>query len=138
MSATTPAIVLSSVDADRLEALLDTPPHRDAPGADALRAELERAQVVEPAALPADVISMNTTAECVDDASGQRHRLTLVYPSDADASQGRVSVLAPVGSALLGLRVGQSIDWPAPGGRALRLRVTAVHHQPEAAGRGAR
>ncbi|GAP66007.1 GreA/GreB family elongation factor [Mizugakiibacter sediminis] len=138
MSAHAPAIVLSSLDADRLEQMLDTPPYRDAPGADALRAELERAQVVEPASLPADVVGMNTTAECVDDGSGQRHRLTLVYPRDADAAQGRVSVLAPVGSALLGLRVGQSIDWPAPGGRTLRLRVTAVHRQPEASGQASR
>lgn len=138
MPAHAPAIVLSSLDADRLEQMLDTPPYRDAPGAAQLRAELERAQVVESASLPSDVVSMNTTAECVDDASGQQHRLTLVYPRDADAAHGRVSVLAPVGSALLGMRVGQSIDWPTPGGRTLKLRVTAIHHQPEASGQASR
>jgi regulator of nucleoside diphosphate kinase len=57
-----------------------------------------------------------------------------VYPKDADADAGKISVLAPVGSALLGLRVGQSIDWPGNDGRTLKLKVTAIHYQPEAAG----
>jgi regulator of nucleoside diphosphate kinase len=98
-----------------------------------LHAELERAQVVPPNELPRDVVSMNSMAECVEEASGRTHALTLVYPREADAAQGRISVLAPVGAALLGMKVGQSIDWPAPSG-TLRLRVTAVSCQPEAAG----
>jgi regulator of nucleoside diphosphate kinase len=60
--------------------------------------------------------------------------LTLVYPRDADGSAHKVSVLAPVGSALLGLRVGETIDWPMPGGRSARLQVLAIRYQPEAAG----
>lgn len=71
--------------------------------------------------------------ECEDQLQGERHQLTLVYPHEADAAQGRVSVLAPVGSALLGLAVGQSIDWQAPGGRPLRLRVIAVQAADAAA-----
>ncbi|MNI74712.1 Regulator of nucleoside diphosphate kinase [compost metagenome] len=60
--------------------------------------------------------------------SGEKHVLTLVFPREANVDEGKVSVLAPVGSALLGLAVGQSIDWTAPGGRKLRLRVSAVHN----------
>ena len=67
----------------------------------------------------------------VDD--GSERELTLVYPRDAEAGADRVSILAPVGSALLGLRVGDSIDWPVPGGN-LNLRVLAICYQPEAAG----
>lgn len=127
-------ITLSRLDVERLEALLDAPAMRDAPVAARLRAEIERATIVEPSAMPADVVSMNSTADCVDASSGKHHTLTLVYPKDADANAGRVSVLAPVGSALLGLRVGHSIDWPGEGGHTHRLKVTAIHYQPEAAG----
>jgi regulator of nucleoside diphosphate kinase len=128
-SQTSPAIILSRLDLERIEALLE---RDDAPQAEALRAELDRAEVREPRDMPADVITMNSTARFVDEASGDEHEMTLVYPRDAGAP-GTVSVLAPVGSALLGLRVGQSIDWSGPGGRPLRLRVLAVAWQPEAA-----
>jgi regulator of nucleoside diphosphate kinase len=133
MNTATPSITLTSNDVQRLEAMLDSAQFHDAPGAAPLRGELERARVVEPRKLPRDVISMNSTAECVDEASGRTHALTLVYPREADAAHGRVSVLAPVGAALLGMKVGQSIDWPVPSG-TMRLRVTAVRYQPEAAG----
>ena len=128
-----PPITISSNDVQRLEALLESAQYRDQPGAPALQKELERAHVVAPQQLPDDVVSMNSIAECVEEGSGRAHELTLVYPRDADAAEGRVSVLAPVGTALLGLKIGQSIDWPAPAG-TLRLRVTAIRYQPEAAG----
>ena len=72
----------------------------------------------------------------VDDAELGSHEreLALVYPRDADGSAHKVSILAPVGSALLGLRTGDSIDWPMPGGRTARLEVLAIRYQPEAAG----
>lgn len=130
----TNSITLSRLDVERLEALLDTPALSDSPAAAKLRAELDRADIVEPTDMPADVVSMNSAAECVDESNGKQHTLTLVYPKDADADAGRISVLAPVGSALLGLRVGQSIDWPGQGGQVHRLKVTAIHYQPEAAG----
>src|SRR5689334_14241831 len=104
MNTATPSIVLTSNDVQRLETMLDSAQYRDAPGAEALRAELERARVVAPQELPRDVISMNSTAECVDEASGRARALTLVYPREADAAQGRISVLAPVGAALLGMK----------------------------------
>ncbi len=129
-----PPITLSSRDLARLEALLDSPALQRHPAAQALAAELARAHVVAPESMPADVVTMNSLVECIDETSGERRSLTLVYPQDADATCHRVSVLAPVGSALLGLRIGDAIDWPAPSGTTLRLRVAAIGYQPEAAG----
>ena len=129
--ASAPALLLSRLDCDRLEALLDSPALRHL-DTSALRAELERAEVLEPAWMPPDVITMNSTARFVVD-DGSERELTLVYPRDADGSADRVSILAPVGSALLGLRVGDAIDWPVPGG-SLNLRVLSIRYQPEAAG----
>lgn len=131
-----PALLLSRIDVERIEDLLERPEYRNL-DTTALRGELERAELVEPGAMPGDVITMNTTAlvEVVDDQQqAHAHALTLVYPRDADGSSDKVSILAPVGSALLGLRVGDSIDWPLPGGRRARLHVQAIRYQPEAAG----
>ncbi len=122
-----PSIVVSQRDATRLEALLESPQWRHHAAADALLAELARAEVRDDDAMPAGVAGMHSRVECVDELSGERHALTLVYPQDADVDAGKVSILAPVGSALLGLAVGQRIDWTTPEGRGLRLRVTAVH-----------
>ncbi|NCT67609.1 MAG: nucleoside diphosphate kinase regulator [Rhodanobacteraceae bacterium] len=129
-----PPIVVSSLDLERIDALLDMPAYRNVPALSALRAELERATIVDPEQVPADVVTMNSTASVVDEASGEQYQLTLVYPRDADGDPGKVSVLAPVGSAILGLRVGQKIQWPMPGGRELVLRIAAISYQPEASG----
>jgi regulator of nucleoside diphosphate kinase len=131
-----PPLLLSRLDVERIEALLEQPQfrHLDTAG---LQAELARAELAEPARMPADVITMNSTALVrVEDGDRGDHQreLTLVYPRDADGSAEKVSVLAPVGSALLGLRVGDRIEWPMPGGRSARLEVLAVRYQPEAAG----
>ncbi|MGH8146416.1 MAG: nucleoside diphosphate kinase regulator, partial [Rhodanobacteraceae bacterium] len=101
-------ITLSRLDVERIEALLEATTQRDSQAAERLRAEFDRAEIVEPAAMPHDVVSMNSSADCVDESNGKHYTLTLVYPKDADADAGLISVLAPVGSALLGLRVGQS------------------------------
>jgi regulator of nucleoside diphosphate kinase len=129
-----PSIIVSVRDMARLEALLDSPALSRHPAAIALSQELERAQVLPPEEIPAGIVTMHSRVDCEDELNKETHSLTLVYPHEADFDKGRVSVLAPVGSALLGLAVGQTIDWTAPGGRQLRLRVTAVHYQPEAAG----
>ncbi|MFT3755766.1 MAG: nucleoside diphosphate kinase regulator [Pseudoxanthomonas sp.] len=129
-----PSLIVSRRDFDRLEALLDSPALRRHPAALALMDELNRAEVLPPEQIPATVVTMNSTVDCIDEIGGEKHRLTLVYPNDADVEKSRVSVLAPVGSALLGLSVGQTIDWDAPGSRHLRLRVTAIEYQPEAEG----
>ena len=130
---TLPPITLGNLDLARLEQMLESPALRGLPAAASLGAELERARVLPAAQVPGDVVTMNATVTCVDEVSGDSHQFTLVFPQDADVATGRVSVLAPVGSALLGLSVGQAIDWQAPGGRALRLRVTEVVAAPESA-----
>lgn len=133
-ASTTPALVISRLDCERIEELLEQPQFQNLPGVKTLRAELERATVLEPREMPTDVITMNSTARFRDESSDEERELTLVYPRDADGAASRVSILAPVGSALLGLRVGQSIDWQVPDGRQLRLRVLAIQYQPEASG----
>ena len=128
-----PNIILTSQDLNRLEKLLDTLPATTFPGKTELRAELDRAEVVEPQDIPPDVVTMNSTARFALE-SGEDFSLTLVYPKDMDGSADRISVLAPVGSALLGLSAGEHIEWPRPGGGMLKLRLVEVVYQPERAG----
>ncbi|MDR1076679.1 MAG: nucleoside diphosphate kinase regulator [Xanthomonadaceae bacterium] len=129
-----PPITISTLDMARLESLLDAPGVNQQPAALALVDELNRAEVLPPEQMPNNIVTMRSRVECMDTLTGESHILTLVYPNEADADQGKISVLAPVGCALLGLTIGQTIDWNAPGGRKLRLRVDAIRYQPEAAG----
>ncbi|WP_421682680.1 nucleoside diphosphate kinase regulator [Stutzerimonas urumqiensis] len=128
-----PSIMLTQPDLQRLERLLDSLDDYG-PAAQALEEELSRARVVEPSEMPASVVTMNSRVHCLDEVSGKDYHLELVYPQQAGTA-GTVSVLAPVGTALLGLTVGQHIDWPTPGGKLLKLKVLAVEYQPEANGR---
>ncbi len=127
-----PAITITRLDLQRLERLLDSL-DEFGPGSAALQAELDRAEVVGLDEVPAGLVTMNSRVHCREESSGKDYHLTLVYPQDA-GGEGTVSILAPVGSALLGLSVGQHIDWPAPGGKQLKLTLLAVEYQPEAAG----
>lgn len=127
-----PSITVSSLDLARLEALLESPAVSALPGAAALSDELTRATVVAPEQMPDGIVMMHSRVECEDASKGEKHVLTLVFPREANVDEGKVSVLAPVGTALLGLSVGQSIHWDAPGGRRLELRVTAVHPAADA------
>lgn len=129
-----PEIIVSSVDLERLEGLLAAPAARSRNDLDGLRAELERADVREPEDMPADVITMNSRARFREETSGREYELTLAYPKDADSAAGKVSVFSPAGSALLGLAVGQAIDWSTAEGNAIRLQVLEVVSQPAAAG----
>ncbi|CAL93433.1 nucleoside diphosphate kinase regulator [Azoarcus olearius] len=129
-----PEIIVSSLDLERLEGLLAAPAARSRCDLDALRAELDRADVREPEEMPADVITMNSRARFREETSGREYELTLAYPKDADGAAGKVSVFSPAGSALLGLAAGQAIDWRTPEGSAIRLQVLEVVWQPEAAG----
>ena len=128
-----PPITVSRIDLERIEALLERLPAAEAVHVEALRAELDRAEVVEPAAMPDHIVTMNSTVTFKDEGNDERLTLTLVYPAAAGAP-GTVSILAPVGSALLGLSRDQQIDWPTPDGRQRRLRVLEISYQPEAAG----
>jgi regulator of nucleoside diphosphate kinase len=95
-----------------------------------LENELKRAQIVPSEKVPPDVITMNTRAEFLDLESGERVEFTLVLPADANINDGKISVLAPLGTAMLGYRVGDTFAWPIPYG-IRRLKVIRVHFQPE-------
>ncbi|HRH75030.1 nucleoside diphosphate kinase regulator [Zoogloea sp.] len=121
-----PEIIVSNNDLERLEGLLSKPPTRNRSDLDGLRAELERARIVEADELPANVIAINRRAHFRELHSGREYELTLAWPHEADAAQGRVSIFSPAGSALLGLTAGQEIDWQTPEGHAIQLRVLEV------------
>ncbi|MCC5866835.1 MAG: nucleoside diphosphate kinase regulator [Wenzhouxiangella sp.] len=131
---TLPGITISSLDADRLEKLLETTHDRDFAGKDNLEAELLRANIVAPEAMPDNVVSMNSTVRFRVKSTGEVFTRTLVYPKDMDDLESKISILAPVGSALLGLEQGSSIDWPNPTGGNLSVVIEEIMFQPERAG----
>lgn len=98
-----------------------------------LEAELGRATVVPSKQVPADVVTMNTRARMRDMDTGEEMVYTLVFPDDADVREGKISVLAPFGTAMLGYRVGDIFEWEAPAG-IRRIKVEEVLYQPEASG----
>ena len=120
-------IVITESDAARLRDLLAVRARarRDHEHLHDLAAELERARIVEPDDLPADVITIHTRVQVLDLVSGERRELTLVLPRESDASAGRISVLAPLGTALLGYRTGDEVEWLMPGGLR-RLLIESV------------
>ena len=128
-----PVITLSTLDLERIEALLEKMPG-EFPGRALLEAELDRADVLEPAEMPATVVTMNSTMQFSIVETGKEFCLTLVYPRDMDGSTDRLSIFAPVGSALLGLSVGDELAWPGPGGKSMTVQVKAILYQPESAG----
>lgn len=129
-----PAITISSRDFKRLDQLLDSLTPNSYAEADLLRAELDRAQVLDPKLMPSDVVTMNSRVRFRVEPSEKEYDLTLVYPKDLDGSSGQISILAPVGSALLGLRIGQQIEWPALHGKRVRVRIVDILYQPEREG----
>jgi regulator of nucleoside diphosphate kinase len=98
-----------------------------------LQKELERAAVVTPQEIPGDVITMNSTVCLEDMASGDEEIYTLVFPDDADLAQGKISILAPIGTGMLGYRVGDVFEWDVPAGKR-QLLVKRIIFQPEASG----
>lgn len=128
-------ILITTQNFERLERLIATyTAQRDRDALPALEEELGRAEVVNSTCIPPDVVTMNSRVRFIAEQTGEEQEVVLVYPADANVAYQRVSILAPLGSALLGLRVGQSIDWPVPSGQVKRFRVLAVTHQPEAVG----
>jgi regulator of nucleoside diphosphate kinase len=126
-------IFLTSRDFDRLEALLNSLRPNGFPDKARLQRELERAEVVAPEEIPPNVVTMNSTVRFAIDG-GEDFSLTLVYPKDVGSEPDRISVLAPIGSALLGLSVGDELEWPRPGGGTWKVRVIDVVYQPERSG----
>lgn len=120
-----PAIVLGEADHAKLSALAEAGLDRVPDVAERLLEELERARVVTAAKLPADIVRMGSRVTYSTNA-GQEQTVTLVYPVDADIEQGRVSVLTPIGTALIGLKAGQSITWRDRADKRHRLTVVKV------------
>jgi regulator of nucleoside diphosphate kinase len=126
-----PEIILSERDAERLEKLLDSFPANAFPGKADLEVELERAKIVDSKDITPDVVTMNSKVKFRVSSSDSEFCLTLVYPKDVDESGETISILAPVGSALLGLSRGDEIEWPKPGGGVLKVRIEDVLYQPD-------
>jgi regulator of nucleoside diphosphate kinase len=124
-----PTIYLTQDDLERLSHLLEAQRGRFGK----LEGELARAVIVPRQDIPRDVVTMNSRVLFQNDTTGERREVTLVYPHEADISAGKISILVPVGTALLGLRVGQSIDWELPRGEKHRYRIIDVPYQPESA-----
>ena len=127
------AIYLTSQDRDRLQALAQRTEDRDRGDLAGLMYELSRAVIVPAAEIPGDVITMNSRVRLLDLQDGSVLEYTLVYPGDANFAEGKISVLAPIGAAMIGYKVGDEIEWEVPAGRR-HFRVDAVLYQPEAAG----
>ena len=120
-----PKILLGRTDHQRLQRLADALYEKDATAADQLAEELDRAQVVEDAEVPAKTVRMGSLVTFALDAEPEQ-QVTLVFPGEADIAQGRLSILTPVGAALIGLSAGQHIVWPTRSGKDRDLRVIAV------------
>jgi regulator of nucleoside diphosphate kinase len=131
IAAQRPAVIVTDQDHQRLTNLINsfrgfTP--------ELLADELARAHVVSQHSVPPDVVTMHSVVSFRDEETGVEREMALVYPNNANISEGRLSVLAPMGTALLGLTVGQTIEWPVPEGKTRSIRVLAVAFQPEALG----
>ena len=128
-------LVISSFDKQRIMRLLQTSEtaseQRDE--VEDLVHEIERGVEVQPQEIPPDVVTMNSTVRVTDVDSGSTHEYTIVFPADADYAKGKISILAPLGTALLGYRVGDTVDWRVPRG-VRHLRIDEIVYQPEAAG----
>lgn len=120
-----PQIVVSTADYERLNDLANASMERLPDVAEELLAEMERAKVVDEGKLPGDVVRMGSTVTFTSD-DGQTRTLKLVWPVDESLDEHRLSVMTPVGAALIGLATGQSISWAARDGKHHRLTVTKV------------
>lgn len=123
-----PSITLSADDYERLSALVQAARNRMPYLADELADEIERAHVLAKGRHPLDIVSMNSEVTFLDDATGKIQTVLLVYPDEADISQRKISVLTPVGTALIGLRTGHSIIWQTPRGEMRQLTILGVRN----------
>jgi len=129
-------IYLTDYDLTRLKELIQVGinfPERDRQSLETLQGELDRAHIVEPTEVPHDVVTMNSRVRLTDVETNEEQVYTVVFPSQANLEQRKLSVLAPVGTAILGYRVGDIVEWKVPAG-IKRLRIEEILYQPEAAG----
>lgn len=131
-----PDIYITEFDLKRLRELLRLAKVSHYRGRDDLKKlaeELDRSKVVPPQEIPCDVVTMNSRVRLTDLESGEETTFTLVFPEDADLEQHRISVVAPIGTAMLGYRVGNIFEWQVPEG-VRRLQIKEILYQPEASG----
>jgi len=129
-------IFITEANLKRLEAIIQYAPvsnERQKGNLERLNEDLQQATVVDSKDIPPDVVTMNSTLQVRDLDSGEEMVFTVVSPSNADVSQGKISLLAPVGSAVVGYRSGDTVEWRVPAGLK-RLKIEKVLYQPEAAG----
>jgi regulator of nucleoside diphosphate kinase len=128
-------IVITEADFDRLKHLAESPRYRTTHAMllMSLKAELDRGEVVPAGRVPKGVVTMHSRVRVRDLGDDEAESYTLVYPDEADINEGKLSVLAPLGTALLGTRVGHVVEFDAPAGTR-RLKVERLVYQPEAAG----
>ncbi|HSW39356.1 MAG TPA: nucleoside diphosphate kinase regulator [Acidobacteriota bacterium] len=129
-------IHITDYDMQRLQKLLEGTQRwaqKDRAYLENLEQELDQAVVVPSKKIPANVITMNTQARVTDLDSDKEMSVQLVFPSEADFEQGKISILAPVGTALIGYRAGDVVEWKVPSG-VRRLRIDEILYQPEASG----
>lgn len=126
-------VTLTAKDMDRLRDLLETA-KPDSASSSILGDELAEAEIVPAEQIPNDVVTMRSRVRVRDLRSGEELAFSIVYPFEADASQNRISILAPLGAAMIGYHVGDTIEWPVPAGTRL-LRIEEILYQPEAEGR---
>jgi regulator of nucleoside diphosphate kinase len=123
--------MINRLDAERLQRLIDNAADKDMMVAELLEEELTRGEVLDPQDIPDDVVSMNSQIRFTDLTRGRQMIRTLVYPHALDSVEDGISVMAPIGAALIGLRVGDVIEWPLPNNTEVRLRIDAIFWQPE-------
>jgi regulator of nucleoside diphosphate kinase len=129
-------IYITKYDLTRLRELLQVGisfAERDRQSLESLQNELDRAHIVEPSAVPHDVVTMNSHARLKDLETNEEKAYTLVFPSEANLGQRKISILAPIGTAILGYRAGDAVEWQVPGG-IRKFRIEEILYQPEAAG----
>jgi regulator of nucleoside diphosphate kinase len=114
-----PSIFITTRDAEKLRDLIRDAYHTEYRGSDYLKKlanEIDKASVVQPDQIPSDIITLNSTARLVDQETKEEMVYSLVFPEDADPSQGKISILAPIGTAMLGFKAGDIFEWDTPGG----------------------
>ncbi len=127
------SIYITKIDSEKLMDLLfdaESTIYRGSSYLKALKEELNRAIIVESQQIPPEVITMNSTVSLVDVETGENMEYTLVFPEDADITRGKISVLAPIGTGMLGFRVGDVFEWDTPDGKRV-IRVERILFQPE-------
>lgn len=129
-------IYITAFDLERLQKLLweaQSTDYRKSDYLEKLQTEIRRAVVVSPQDVPGDVITMNSKVCLQDLDTKEEETYTLVFPEDSDLEKGKLSVLAPIGTAMLGYKVGDIFEWSVPAGKR-RLQVKTIIYQPEASG----